>query len=72
VFERNVGAGNTTFQSGTTTTFAAYASIKDNLADAAVLFVDEASGNLAIRADSPAMALPNFAAPPFATMGVGM
>ena len=71
VFERNVGAGNTTFQSGATTTFAAYASIKDNLADTAVLFVDEASGNLAIRADSPAMALPNFAAPPFATMGVG-
>jgi hypothetical protein len=71
VFERNVGAGNTTFQSGATTTYAAYASIKDNLPDASILFVDEASGNLAIRADSPALSLPNFAAPPFANMGVG-
>ena len=71
VFERNVGAGNTTFQSGDATTYAAYASIKDNLADASVLFVDEASGNLAISTNSPAMSLPNFAAPPFSDMGVG-
>jgi hypothetical protein len=71
VFERNVGAGNATFQSGAATTFAAYASIKDNLADASILFVDESSGNLAIRADSPALSLPSFVAPPFADMGLG-
>ena len=71
VFERNVGAGNGTFQSGAATTYAAYASIKDNLADASILFVDETAGNLAIRADSPAMSLPSFVAPPFANMGVG-
>ena len=71
VFERNVGEGNATFQSGASTTFAAYASIKDNLADASILFVDEANGNLAIRADSPALALPSFVAPPFADMGLG-
>jgi hypothetical protein len=71
VFERNVGAGNATFQSGDATTYAAYASIKDNLSDATVLFVDEAGGNLAISASSPAMSLPNFVAPPFADMGVG-
>lgn len=46
-------------------------SIKDNLPDASILFVDETNGNLAIRADSPAMSLPNFVAPPFADMGVG-
>ena len=71
VFERNVGAGNTTFQSGAATTYAAYASIKDNLPDTSLLFVDETGGNLSIRADSPAMSLPNFVAPPFADMGVG-
>jgi hypothetical protein len=71
VFERNVGTGDTTFQSGAATTFAAYASIKDNLPEASVLFVDEAVGNLAIRSDSPALSLPNFATPPFADMGVG-
>ena len=68
--ERNVGAGNAVFQSGEATTYAAFASIKDNLADASVLFVDETAGNLAIRPDSPAMSLPNFAAPPFAEMGL--
>jgi hypothetical protein len=71
VFERNVGTGNATFQDGDATTYAAYTSITNNLADTSVLFVDEAGGNLAIRSDSPALSLPNFVAPPFADMGVG-
>ena len=58
-------------QSGDATTYAAYASIKNNLANASALFVDEAGGNLAIRSDSPALSLPGFVAPPFADMGVG-
>ena len=71
VFERNVGSSNTTFQSGDAATYSAYASIKDNLSDTPVLFVDETNGDLAIRSDSQAMSLPNFARPPFADMGVG-
>jgi hypothetical protein len=71
VFERNVGASVGQFQAGSSATFAAYASIKDNLPSAEVLFVDEAGGDLSIRPDSPALSLPGFVSPPFADMGLG-
>jgi parallel beta-helix repeat protein len=71
VFERNVGEAVGEFQTGSQVTFDAYASIKDNLPDTSVLFVDEAGGDLSIRPDSPAMSLPGFAPPPFADMGLG-
>ncbi|MBK9990341.1 MAG: hypothetical protein IPP19_06320 [Verrucomicrobia bacterium] len=47
-----------------------YAEVADNVADQDPLFVDEAAGNLNLKANSPALAIPGFTAIPFDQIGI--
>jgi hypothetical protein len=74
VFSRNVSYANdqymTSWGEGDLETFDTYAEIAGNLVDVDPLFVDEASLDLALSADSPALEIPGFVVIPFDRIGI--
>lgn len=70
VFSRNVCWGNFRLIEATTGTTERMQEIAGNLVDVDPLFVDEAAGDLRLRADSPVRALPGWQDIPFERIGV--
>jgi parallel beta-helix repeat protein len=70
VLRGNLGWQNSQFAREEAGTFAWFADYADNVEDADPRFVDEAAGNLALQPDSPAYAIPGFAAIPYADIGI--
>lgn len=70
VYSRNVSWENDTSVTGTPETFAAYAERADDLDGVDPRFVDEASLDLALSPDSPALALPGWEPIPFSEIGI--
>ncbi len=70
VLDRNVGFDNGQWAKGSPETFAAYASVSDNLEDVDPQFTDESSLDLSLKASSPALAIPGFQPIPFADIGI--
>jgi hypothetical protein len=74
VFSRNVSFSNaeymTSWGEGEVPTFDTYAAIADNLLDVDPLFVDEEALDLALSAESPALAIPGFVDIPFGDIGI--
>lgn len=69
VFAGNIGFRNTRWTTEQDNAFSYYAAVTNNLADVDPRFVDEARLDLALRRDSPALALPGFADIPFGQIG---
>ena len=70
VLDRNVGFDNGDFAKGSTETFAAYASMKDNLEDSDPQFTNESTLDLSLKASSPALSIPGFEPIPFSEIGI--
>ncbi len=75
VFSRNLGFANGTFASesrwnGADGVFDKYAEMADNVEDRDPLFANEAAGDLTLRPDSPARAIPGFVDIPFGKIGI--
>jgi Right handed beta helix region len=70
IFSRNIGYQNGTWVSAADNATQYFAEIANDVSNQDPLFVDEATLNLALRPESPALKIPGFQAIPFGNIGI--